>query len=201
MTHTEYKNLRESIGTQEIVASLLGIARETIARRETGRATIGTEATFALQFLAGGAPDESIPSNSQDPRDSEIDDIRKAIADIENNPSCYNGGGQGISFDEHRAQFMPAYLAYLESCALEARQVLPADFARFEAEFPGITGADRLLRFQDFFGDQDVAGFERWDKDFNAGNTWKNPRMLTDSARLSLDILRKRLNRLERSQA
>jgi hypothetical protein len=196
MNHTEYKNLRESIGTQEIVASLLGIARETIARRETGRATIGTEATFALQFLAGGAPEPV----AQDPRDSEIDDIREAIADIENNPS-YRMGGTGETLEQHRARFEREYLDYLRSCYDEAKRVLPLEVDLFHASKPAdLDEVATLYAFQAHLGDDDVAGWDRWDKDFNP-TPWVDPNKLNPQAQISLDILRKRLTRLERSQA
>lgn len=203
MTPSDYKTLRESIGTQEIVASLLGIARETLARRETGKATICTESELAIRFLAGGPAQAEAP----EPEMSEIDRLRQEIAAIERNPDCYNNGGKGMTWEEHYQRFMPDYLDYLESALHEARQVLPVEMHQFEQQRGSLPSrsdsrhVEYLLLFQKHLGDDDVARFDRWDKEFNTGNTWKNPKELRTEARLSLDILRKRLARLEKSQA
>lgn len=47
-----YKIERETIGTQAHVAKLLGVSRETIARRETGGFQITSEAWLALRAVA-----------------------------------------------------------------------------------------------------------------------------------------------------
>ena len=51
MTANKYKIIREQIGSQSHVASLLQTARETIARRETGAQRITKEAELALRML------------------------------------------------------------------------------------------------------------------------------------------------------
>ena len=48
MKPEEYKSTRESIGTQEAVAELLGITKMTIIRREKGKTPITREAEIAL---------------------------------------------------------------------------------------------------------------------------------------------------------
>ena len=58
MTPQEYKKTRESLGTQAEVAALLGVARETIARRETGKDRITREAALALLGLSKLPKDE-----------------------------------------------------------------------------------------------------------------------------------------------
>lgn len=55
MSPENYKALREKIGTQDQVASLLGVARAVLAKRETGKATISTEAATALASLVAQA--------------------------------------------------------------------------------------------------------------------------------------------------
>ncbi len=50
MTSTEYKSEREQRGTQQQVASLLGVKQETISRRENG-GEITREAWLALCAL------------------------------------------------------------------------------------------------------------------------------------------------------
>ena len=52
MNAVQYKALRETLGTQLEVAELLGIARETVARRELETLPITTEAELALRYLA-----------------------------------------------------------------------------------------------------------------------------------------------------
>jgi len=51
MTPPEYKNLRESLGTQAEVAAMLGVNRVTVAKRENGTMTITNEAVLAIQSL------------------------------------------------------------------------------------------------------------------------------------------------------
>lgn len=52
MTAADYKAARVSLGTQAEVAALLGVARGTVARRETGALPITQEAALALDALA-----------------------------------------------------------------------------------------------------------------------------------------------------
>lgn len=51
MTSTEYRQLRESVGTQEIVAQMLGTTVSTLSRRENGHRNIPLEAILALEYL------------------------------------------------------------------------------------------------------------------------------------------------------
>ena len=51
MSPTEYKAAREHLGTQAEVASLLGVNRVTVAKRENGTMTITNEAVLAIQSL------------------------------------------------------------------------------------------------------------------------------------------------------
>lgn len=51
VTSAEYRRLRESLGSQEHVAHLLGISSATIDRRENERWPIKTEAEYALLWL------------------------------------------------------------------------------------------------------------------------------------------------------
>ena len=56
-----YKETRESLGTQAEVARMLETARETIARRETGKDRITREAALALFGLS------KLPKNQRTP--------------------------------------------------------------------------------------------------------------------------------------
>ena len=52
MTAQEYKEKRESLGyTQQEAADNLGVFRETVARRETGKSAITSESWFSLCSL------------------------------------------------------------------------------------------------------------------------------------------------------
>jgi len=52
MKHEEYARLRKTMGTQAEVARMLETARETIARRETGKDRITREAALAIEALS-----------------------------------------------------------------------------------------------------------------------------------------------------
>ena len=51
MNAADYQTERKKRGTQESVAAMLGVARETLARRETGALPINREAELALLAL------------------------------------------------------------------------------------------------------------------------------------------------------
>ena len=51
MNSTEYKSAREKLGTQQAVASLLGVDYRTIQRREAGTVAITHEAELAILSL------------------------------------------------------------------------------------------------------------------------------------------------------
>ncbi len=56
MTAADYKATRARLGTQADVAALLGVARGTVARRETGALPITQEAALALDALSSAHP-------------------------------------------------------------------------------------------------------------------------------------------------
>ena len=51
MTASEYKTIRQQLGTQAEVARSLGVARSTVAHRESGRMVITPEAALAISAL------------------------------------------------------------------------------------------------------------------------------------------------------
>jgi len=55
MIAADYKATRSRLGTQADVAALLGVARGTVARRETGALPITQEAALALDALSSAA--------------------------------------------------------------------------------------------------------------------------------------------------
>ena len=52
MKPSEYRALRQSVGTQQGVAAALGVDYRTIQRREYGQIKIPREAEIALRFVA-----------------------------------------------------------------------------------------------------------------------------------------------------
>ena len=56
MTPSQYKTLRQSLGTQAEVAGRLGVSRECVARRETGKDRLTTEAALAIKSLKPNKP-------------------------------------------------------------------------------------------------------------------------------------------------
>lgn len=52
MEADEYRTIRQSLGSQEQVAEALGVARNTVARRERGELPIDREAELAIRRLA-----------------------------------------------------------------------------------------------------------------------------------------------------
>jgi hypothetical protein len=51
MTASEYRSIRQSIGSQAEVAKLLGVAKSTVARRETSALPITMEAALSIRRL------------------------------------------------------------------------------------------------------------------------------------------------------
>ena len=52
MTSKQYTAIRQRLGTQAEVAAMLGVSRECVARRETGKGRLTTEAQLAIKALA-----------------------------------------------------------------------------------------------------------------------------------------------------
>lgn len=52
VTKEEYREIRKRLGSQETAAKLLGVALNTVSRRETGRLAISDEAQLAITHLA-----------------------------------------------------------------------------------------------------------------------------------------------------
>lgn len=66
MTAAEYKRRRSALGhTQQTLADVLGLARGTIARRETGALPITPEAALALSSLPKTKTRPHRPSNTK----------------------------------------------------------------------------------------------------------------------------------------
>jgi|DEB0MinimDraft_6_1074348.scaffolds.fasta_scaffold114338_1 DNA-binding XRE family transcriptional regulator len=61
MNPETYKKTRESLGTQAEVARMLETARETIARRETGKDRITREAALAIEALSKRPKNQRMP--------------------------------------------------------------------------------------------------------------------------------------------
>ena len=63
MDFTEYRRLRLLIGSQDKVAKMLGIRRETLNGREKGRGPLSYEAQLAMQALAAMKPEDRLEAN------------------------------------------------------------------------------------------------------------------------------------------
>jgi transcriptional regulator with XRE-family HTH domain len=50
--HADYRALREELGTQEEVARRLGVAANTVARRERGEVALTREMMLAMRHLS-----------------------------------------------------------------------------------------------------------------------------------------------------
>lgn len=61
MTGAEYRALRETIGTQAEAAEKLGVAPNTIARREREELMISLETEYAMRWVAERAKDVPAP--------------------------------------------------------------------------------------------------------------------------------------------
>jgi hypothetical protein len=120
--------------------------------------------------------------------------------------------GHILSKDKHKAQFLPAWLDRVQRCFDEARTVLPAEFKEFEvrmtAERQAISHSPSALeafdskefqlnQFAQGFKDDDVPGFDHWDKTFNKARMWRDPQGLTVEARTELRMLKVNVGKLE----
>jgi DNA-binding transcriptional regulator YiaG len=65
MTPSEYRALRQQLGTQQQVADLLGVHKITIAKREGGALQISRESALALKTLAARQPTKSAPKRAK----------------------------------------------------------------------------------------------------------------------------------------
>jgi DNA-binding XRE family transcriptional regulator len=61
MTGSEYRALRETVGTQAEAAERLDVARNTIARRERGELSISREVEYAMRWVAERAGGKLVP--------------------------------------------------------------------------------------------------------------------------------------------
>lgn len=61
MNPDQYALIRKTMGTQEQVAGMLGVARETIARREIGKDRITKEAGLAIIALSASPQNQKAP--------------------------------------------------------------------------------------------------------------------------------------------
>ncbi len=51
MTPEQYKSTRQRLGTQAKVAAMLGVSRECVSRRETGKDPLTKEAQLAIKAI------------------------------------------------------------------------------------------------------------------------------------------------------
>lgn len=142
--------------------------------------------------------------------DADIKRVREEIRRIETDPASRNPAGP--TWDEHREQFEGDWLALVQRLHDEARKKLPGEFRRFEAKLAeaekearkgGTYDADpetarvfRLVQFAEAFP-EDCPDFARWDREWNRGKTWTDPKALNSAARAEIKLIRQRLKTLE----
>jgi DNA-binding XRE family transcriptional regulator len=82
MTAEQYKAARERLGvTQSKLADILGITRETVTRRETGAATITSEAAMAIRSIPvpKGDPDVAVAAARRDEKPVPLRSVRTRL--------------------------------------------------------------------------------------------------------------------------
>lgn len=140
-------------------------------------------------------------------------DIKRAkaeIARIQNDRANLNHGGHGPSLESHKAKYEDAWLAELRALREEVRRQLPGEYAAFEREHaehvagmlkdgvPASTMGDdyALSRLAERMPEE-LPSFERWDREWNRTNAWKDPEKLNPEARQMVKQLRGHLEKLE----
>ena len=140
--------------------------------------------------------------------EADIERTKEQAAKIQRDKSSFNP--PGISFAEHTLKFEDAWYADLAKLRDEVQRQLPAEWAKFEREHaahvaemladkvdPAAMGDEYLLaRLAEFLPDE-VPTFERWDREFNKADAWKDPSKLTPEARTMVRQLKVHIQRLE----
>ena len=140
-------------------------------------------------------------------------DIKRAKAEIQriqSDKANRNHGGHGPNLADHKAEFEDAWLADLRKLRDAVKRELPAEWAKFErghAEHVAAMIADKVPA--DAMGEdymlgrlseampEEVPSFERWDREWNKPNAWKDPGKLTSEARAMVKQLKAHVERLE----
>lgn len=140
----------------------------------------------------------------------DIKRVKAEISRIQNDKANFNHGGRGPSLESHKAKFEDAWLAELRALREEVRRQLPAEYAAFEREHvehvaamlkdgvPASTMDDdyALSRLAERMPEE-LPSFERWDREWNRTNAWKDPAKLNPEARQMVKQLRGHLEKLE----
>ncbi len=148
--------------------------------------------------------------------DRDLKRLKDEIKRISEDPASKHGGrGATLSWEEHKERYRADWMTVVKLNHDEAKAKLPEDFKAFEASLEetraemrkgaamlGIPAdqADsedvRLEHFVTCFPD-DCPTFERWDKQWNKANTWKDPKTLTEEAKAEISLLRSQVTALE----
>jgi uncharacterized protein YdaU (DUF1376 family) len=142
--------------------------------------------------------------------EADIKRTKAEIAKIQADRSSFNHNGSGISLAEHKLKFEDAWLADLAKLRDAVKRELPAEWAKFEREHAehvagmiadkvpeSVMGDEYLLARLSEFMPEEVPTFERWDREWNRANAWKDPDKLTAEARTMVRQLKLHVERLE----
>jgi hypothetical protein len=140
-------------------------------------------------------------------------DIKRAKAEIQriqSDKANRNHGGHGPNLADHKAEFEDAWLADLRKLRDAVKRELPAEWAKFEREHAehvaamiadkvpaDAMGEDYMLGRLSEAMPEEVPSFERWDREWNKPNAWKDPGKLTSEARAMVKQLKVHVERLE----
>jgi len=140
-------------------------------------------------------------------------DIKRAKAEIQriqSDKANRNHGGHGPNLADHKAEYEDAWLADLRKLRDAVKRELPAEWAKFEREHAehvaamiadkvpaDAMGEDYMLGRLSEAMPEEVPSFERWDREWNKPNAWKDPEKLTSEARAMVKQLKAHVERLE----
>ncbi len=140
----------------------------------------------------------------------ELKTAKAEIQRIQSDKANRNHGGHGPNLADHKAEFEDAWLADLRKLRDAVKRELPAEWAKFEREHAehvaamiadkvpaDAMGEDYMLGRLSEAMSEEVPSFERWDREWNKPNAWKDPGKLTSEARAMVKQLKAHVERLE----
>ena len=140
----------------------------------------------------------------------DLEAAKSEIQRIQSDKANRNHGGHGPNLADHKAEFEDAWLADLRKLRDAVKRELPAEWSKFEREHAEhvaamiadkvpaeAMGEDYMLGRLSEAMPEEVPSFERWDREWNKPNAWKDPEKLTSEARTMVSQLKVHVERLE----
>lgn len=217
MTEAAWLNLARKMQVDESFA--VALYAEMEAKEWVGND--GAPIAFPSRFLRDAWQRESVRTaeRGSKPADGKREpwmieaDIKRAKAEIQriqSDKANRNHGGHGPNLADHKAEFEDAWLADLRKLRDAVKRELPAEWAKFEREHAEhvaamiadkvpaeAMGEDYMLGRLSEAMPEEVPSFERWDREWNKANAWKDPEKLTSEARTMVSQLKAHVERLE----